>query len=84
VSTFQLTLEAFAGTDIDSACSEAVRLADLLQVVVVFPFNGVTCMARPGDHPDELASVWADELKSSHTYKLACASRYQPPAERRE
>ena len=75
--TLQLKVEAFAGSDIDSVCEDAIRLADRLQIVVIFSFNGVTCMARPGDSAKELALVWRDELSSSHTYKLACASRYR-------
>jgi hypothetical protein len=80
MNTFNIRLESFAGADIDSCCRDACRLADQLQIVVMFPFNGVTCMARPGDDPHELSSAWDDELRSKHTYKLACASRYIGPA----
>lgn len=76
MNTFNLRLEPFSGADIDSCCRDACRLADQLAIVVTFPFNGVNCMARPGDDPGQLAFVWNYELRSTHEYKLACASRY--------
>ena len=76
MNTFNLRLESFPGADIDSCCRDACRLADQLAIVVMFPFNGVICMARPGDNPQELALVWEYELRSKHEYKLACASLY--------
>lgn len=75
MTTFSIKVEPFAGTDIDAACAEAVRLANAWGIVVTFGFSGVTCMARPGDSPLDLAAAWAQELKSKHPNKLACASR---------
>ena len=36
-----LKIEFLAGTDIDSACCEAVRIANMLRVTIDFDFNGV-------------------------------------------
>lgn len=56
MSTFFLRLEAIAGTLIDDAAAEAIKIANQLQVTVMFDFNGVSCMACPGDNSKSLAS----------------------------
>lgn len=62
MSNFSLRLEAFAGSDISDCAREACRLADRLGVVVLFDFNGVECMACPGDEPAFLANAYHVEL----------------------
>ena len=46
-----LKLEFLAGEDINHACREAIRIANLLRVTVDFDFNGVKVMAKPGACP---------------------------------
>ena len=73
-----LKLEFLAGTDIDSACLEAARIANLLRVTVDFDFNGVKVMAKPDVCPKELAEVWAVEMGSKRQIKIACAHPKEP------
>lgn len=68
-----LKLEFLAGEDINHACREAIRIANLLRVTVDFDFNGVKVMAKPGACPQELADEWSSVLKSSQQIKIACA-----------
>ncbi|MDE1997980.1 MAG: hypothetical protein KGI52_03520 [Burkholderiales bacterium] len=68
-----LKIEFLAGEDIDNACREAVRLANILRVTVDFDFNGVKVMAKPDVDPKELAELWSVEMKSKRQYKIACA-----------
>lgn len=56
MSTFFLRLEAVAGTLIDDAAVQAIQIANQLQLTVMFDFNGVSCMACPGDNAKSLAS----------------------------
>lgn len=67
-----LKLEFAAGEDIDNACCEAIRIANLLRVTVDFDFNGVKVMAKPGACPQELSDEWSSVLKSGHQIKIAC------------
>lgn len=73
MSCAHLKLEFLAGTDIDSACVEAVRIANMLRVTADFAFNGVKVMAKPDVCPKELAELWAVEIGSTHQIKIACA-----------
>lgn len=56
MSNFFLRLEAIGGTLIDDAAAQAIRIANQLQVTVMFDFNGVSCMACPGDDAKSLVS----------------------------
>lgn len=69
----RLNIEFLAGEDIQDACLEAVRLANLLRVIASFDFNGVKVMAKPGVCPKDLAERWSEELRSKHQIKIACA-----------
>ena len=73
MSNAHLKLEFLAGTDIDSACYEAARLANMLGLTVDFDFNGVKVMAKQGIDPLELAELWAVEMGSNRQIKIACA-----------
>ena len=68
-----LKIELLAGSDIESSCREAIRIANMLRVVVDFDFNGVKVMAKPGACPKELAEAWAHELGAAKQIKIACA-----------
>lgn len=60
MSAFTIEINGLAGTRIDTLAREAIRIANLLSITVMFQFNEVTCMARPGDDPELLA---ADALR---------------------
>jgi hypothetical protein len=70
---FHLELTAFAGTDIDQACDEAIRIADLLGITILFGFNGVECMATPGCDPAGLAASWHRVMSQPGLGKFASA-----------
>ena len=54
MSNFYLKLEAMGGADIENCSKDAVTIADKLGVAVLFDFNGVQCMACPGDNAQML------------------------------
>ena len=68
----QLRVEAFAGSTIDDTARDAIYLANRLGITVMFKFNSVECMARPGDDPEKLA-MQQQELQNNGEagYKLA-------------
>lgn len=66
-----LTVEVSAGTDIKSACVDAVEVAKKLNVSVWFVFNGVKCLADARTDPQRLEHAWNDALLSNHTHKVA-------------
>lgn len=75
MNPFFLRVETFAGVDIYECCREAVRLANQLQTIVRFKFNGVDCIAAPGDDPTALVDDWDKEMRSNHSFKLARARK---------
>ena len=75
-----LKIEFLAGTDIDSACCEAVRIANMLRVTIDFDFNGIEVMAIPDVCPKELAELWAVAMGAKTQIKIACA---HPPSPNR-
>ena len=79
-----LKLEFMAGGDIDNACLEAVRIANMLRVTVDFDFNGVKVMAMPDVCPKELAELWAVEIGSKKQIKIACAHPHRAASGRQE
>lgn len=86
MNSFQLKLEAFGGADISDCAREACRLAGRLGVVVMFDFNGVSCMACPGDDPTALANAFHKELAKpelligkSRVSRIARGCRPEPP-----
>ena len=68
-----LKLEFLVGTEITDACSEAIRVANLLRLVVIFDFNQVSVMAKPGACPKELSKAVMHEMGSSKTVRIAVA-----------
>jgi len=60
-----------AGTEINTAATEAVALADTLGVIVEYHFNGVTCIALPGDDPKSLAEQCAVQMDRETPIKIA-------------
>lgn len=64
-----LDVEVSGGTSIEEAAQDAIDLANRIDITVLFRFNGVRCMACPGDDPVEQAlgeqpdardRAWAD------------------------
>lgn len=72
-----LNIEFHAGEEIGNACREAIRIANMLRVTVVFQFNGVTVMAKPGACWIELSELWARALVSKQQIKIVCAQPKQ-------
>jgi hypothetical protein len=54
MSSLWLIVEVRPGADIAEACRDSVALAGRLGIVVWFGFNGVKCLARPGDNPEKI------------------------------
>ena len=73
MSGLWITVEASPGSDIDSITKQAVKLADKLEMTVWFNFNGVKCLARPGDDAMALKHSWERELKSAKPFRIASA-----------
>lgn len=73
MSTAHIKLDFMAGEAIECACTEAIRIANMLHVTADFDFNGVHVMAKPGACPKELADAWHTALVSKHSIKIACA-----------
>ena len=71
MSNLWLTMEVSPGSNIQRTCEEAVRLANFLGICIWFNFNGVKCLARPGDDPERICESWNRELQSSHSHKIA-------------
>jgi hypothetical protein len=71
MSNFRLQIIPYAGTDIDRACSEAVKLADHLWINVEFRFNDVVCLAQPGDKASHIVDSFHKEATKKHGYKFA-------------
>lgn len=55
MSNLSITAEVLPGTDVTVAAREAVALANRLGVTVRYDFNGVLCIAVPGDDHESLA-----------------------------
>lgn len=70
-SSLSVSVEVGAGNNIETACHEAIALANRLDINVYFMFNGVKCIACPGGSPSVLAANWEYELESRHRYKIA-------------
>ncbi len=78
MSNFILRIEVKPGSDIANCATEATQLANRLLVTVVFTFNGVHCMACPGDLPESLENEFFRLLNSDKPYKLARGRASQP------
>jgi len=73
MSHLHLDLATSPGCRITICCEEAVRTATHLQLNVRFEFNGVTCIARPGDTAAGLERAWRKALDSDGSIKVAVA-----------
>jgi len=73
-SSLWLDVEVCPGGHIESACQDAISLADQLGVTVWFIFNGVKCGARPGDDWQLLHENWLASLETKSLCKVACAN----------
>lgn len=49
MTTFSINLDPLPGSTAEEVCWNAIRIATQLRVLVCFSFNGIRCMARPGD-----------------------------------
>lgn len=72
-----LDVEVSGGTSIEEAAQDAIDLANRIDITVLFRFNGVRCMACPGDDPRLLVDRWSRLLVNSQTLGIA---RGQPQA----
>lgn len=63
--------EFLPGTEIEAAFAEASRVAGILGVQIEFPFNDVTCFARPGGDAKRGAEHYRREFNSDSKYKTA-------------
>lgn len=72
-ATAKIDLEFLPGDDIDSACSEACRIAQLLGCRTSFTFNGVHVYARPDTDPAALVQAWETALHSKSQFRMAHA-----------
>lgn len=63
MSNLWLTVEVAPGAEIDSACQEAVALAEKTGLLIWFSIGGVMCSARTGDDPRRIEESLETELK---------------------
>lgn len=79
MSVASIDIDIRPGASIDSACIEAQRLADLLQIAVGFKFNSVECVAVPGGDADVLSENWDNELRreldTPRDFRMAFSNR---------
>lgn len=71
MNVFSIRMEPFGGSSIADCAVAASRVANLLGVVVMFNFNSVDCMIRPGDDPSGLPEKYDAVLMSKSSYKMA-------------
>ncbi len=71
MSNFFLRLEAIPGRDILRCSHEAINLANKLELTVTFDFNGVRCMACPGDNPESLAKETLTIMTRDYPHNIA-------------
>lgn len=69
MKTATIRVEFNIGTTILDAFTEAVRLANLLNVFIEFEFNDVTCLASPGGNPHAGANAYYN-ADTSKKYKI--------------
>lgn len=74
MSCLHIKTELLCGTNIDDACRESVRVANLTGCCVDFEFNGVECTARPGDSDRLLVDNYHHQIQSESAYKIAYAN----------
>jgi hypothetical protein len=59
------------GAEIEKSFIEAVRVATILQCIIEFKFNEVTCLAYPNSDPLLGASEYFRAIKSKDRFKMA-------------
>jgi hypothetical protein len=74
-TNLSILVEVSAGTDIETAAEECMRLANKLNVIVDFKFNGVTCMAIPGGDYKNIPINYFEAQESKSVYKLASSHK---------
>ena len=52
------------GETIRSASEKAVMLANELGVIITWKFNGVKCIACPGDSPEKIVEFYFQKLRN--------------------
>lgn len=62
LDSFSVPVVTGAGAPIHRTCTQLVKLAQRLGVMVETEFNGVTIFAKPGDDPTKIAERWNKEL----------------------
>jgi hypothetical protein len=55
------------GTDIENAFKESVRVATILDCCIEFDFKGISCMAKPGDDPNECIDDYIYEFNTKNS-----------------
>lgn len=76
-----LKVEVFGGSSIEHTAGEACVMANKLDCIVVFDFNGVHCMAIPGGSSDVLVENWRAALKHGGQHPIASTHRRADSAE---
>lgn len=71
MSSISVHLECLAGTDILTAASEMVDLANRIGVTVELKFNDVTVIAGKGDSAAAIAESFREAQESTRSYKIA-------------
>jgi hypothetical protein len=68
-----LTIKAdvTAGSDIEQAFKDAIKLADTLNCFVEFDFNGILCSANPGGNAAKGSAHYFEQLNSKDSFKFA-------------
>jgi hypothetical protein len=66
-----LNVEVPGGTSIADAAQETIALANRIGVTVRFDFNGVRCLACPGDDPKRLIEEWGDIISKRTNLSVA-------------
>jgi hypothetical protein len=74
MSDLVLELHARPGSSIDGASHQACTMASDLGVTIRFAFNGVTCIACPGDRPERLVEAWNAAMDGKAPYRVARAA----------
>lgn len=69
-----ITVKFSAGTSIEYAFTEAIRISRILWVNVEFQFNEVTCFATPHGDPQVGADQYHKAGESKSSYKFASSS----------
>lgn len=71
MSNLWLTVQVSPGAHIAMTCDEAVELADKTGLAIWFDFNGVRCLARPGDNPRGIEADWNKKMEMKGDHRIA-------------